>query len=102
LPGVLRSRPLSPDEAGRFGMNGQACAVRRGRGCHQCDGTGYYERRGLFELLTVDERIRALIHDHAPVAAIRSAAMAAGMRTLRQEGVRMILVGQTTPPKYCA
>ncbi len=72
-------------------------ALWRGRGCAHCEGTGFFEREGLFELLTVDEPTRRLIHDRAPVGRIRSAGVAGGMRTLRQEGVRKVLEGLTTP-----
>ncbi|MEW6252160.1 MAG: type II/IV secretion system protein, partial [Planctomycetota bacterium] len=71
--------------------------VCRGRGCPGCTGTGYFERQGLFELLVLDDQLRALVHDRAPVGTLRAAALAAGMRTLRQEGVRRILAGKTTP-----
>jgi general secretion pathway protein E len=95
-PRCRQAVTLDPECARQLGLEGtnQVCG---GRGCEHCGGTGYYERRGLFELLSVDQRIRDLIHDCTPVAAIRSAAVAGGLRTLRQEGLRMIRVGTTTP-----
>jgi general secretion pathway protein E len=84
-----------PHEAAQLGLDGRA--VWHGAGCEQCGRTGYHERQGIFELLVVDERIRDLIHERAQASTVRSAGVAAGMRTLRQEGVRSVLAGLTTP-----
>ncbi|MGH3065650.1 MAG: ATPase, T2SS/T4P/T4SS family [Gaiellaceae bacterium] len=70
--------------------------LARGRGCEACDGTGFRGRTGLFEILTVTEEIRTLVADRAAEEAIQRAAVAAGMRTLRDEGVRLCLEGVTT------
>ena len=70
--------------------------LARGRGCEACDRTGFRGRIGLFEILTVTEEIRTLVTDGASAMRIQSAAVAAGMRTLRDEGVRLCLEGVTT------
>ena len=67
-----------------------------GTGCPYCLNTGYRERAGIFELLTVDEAQRELILERARSTALKAAACAAGMRTLRQDGVAKAAIGATT------
>ncbi|MEM1208374.1 MAG: ATPase, T2SS/T4P/T4SS family [Planctomycetota bacterium] len=61
-----------------------------------CRGTGYRGRLGLFELLTLDESLRGLIHDRATASRLKAAAVSRGMTTLRDAGVDRVLAGQTT------
>jgi type IV pilus assembly protein PilB len=70
--------------------------LARGLGCTACGGTGFRGRVGLFEVLPLTEEIRALASDHVSTADIQSAAVAAGMRTLREDGIRLCLEGVTT------
>jgi type II secretory ATPase GspE/PulE/Tfp pilus assembly ATPase PilB-like protein len=70
--------------------------LARGRGCETCDGTGFRGRVGIFEVLRVTDEIRALVSDGASVKKIHRAAVAAGMQTLREDGVRLCLEGVTT------
>ena len=67
-----------------------------GKGCMECNETGYKGRKGLFELLVVSEPIRELINMRAPSGVIRGRALELGMRTLREDGIRSILDGVTT------
>jgi len=67
-----------------------------GRGCSNCNDTGYKGRRGIFELLTVTEPIRALINERAPSIVLRQKAVELGMITLREDGLRGIFDGDTT------
>ena len=67
-----------------------------GEGCEACLGTGFLGRTGLFELMTVDESIRDLISDHASLSQLRGAARAGGLRTLREEGARLVAAGVTS------
>jgi type II secretory ATPase GspE/PulE/Tfp pilus assembly ATPase PilB-like protein len=50
----------------------------------------------MFELLKMDERVRGLIQGRATAAEIKEAGVAAGMRTLRGDGVGKVLAGVTT------
>jgi general secretion pathway protein E len=59
--------------------------------------SGYRGRTGVFEMLVVDERIRALIHDGSGEAAIRDAGLASGMRLMREDGDRLVAEGITSP-----
>jgi general secretion pathway protein E len=65
-------------------------------GCDRCGQSGYAGRRGVYELLTVDEPIRALIHRNAADAEIFAAGRAQGMRTLREDGERWLDAGRTS------
>ncbi len=67
-----------------------------GRGCGQCGSTGYCGRMGLFEMLMVNISLRELIAEKASSLALRRKACEAGMRTLREDGVRAIFAGATT------
>src|ERR1035438_6617991 len=67
-----------------------------GRGCSNCNDTGYKGRKGIFELLVVSDAIRALINDRAPTVVVRQKAVELGMVTLREDGLRSIFDGDTT------
>jgi general secretion pathway protein E len=69
---------------------------RPGAGCPQCKRTGYRGRTGIHELLVVDDEIRALVMKQADAAAIRRAATARGMNTLREDGADKVVAGMTT------
>jgi general secretion pathway protein E len=71
--------------------------ARRGRGCSECRGAGYRGRTGIYELLTVDEEIRAEVMRHRGAGAIRRLALDQGMRPLRGDGWRQVAAGVTTP-----
>ncbi len=70
--------------------------LARGRGCEACGETGFRGRAGLFEILTMTDEVRSLVLDGASANELQRAAVAAGMQTLREEGVRLCLEGVTT------
>ncbi len=61
-----------------------------GRGCDTCLHSGYRGRKGVFELIVVDESLRAAISHGAKLAQVREHARQRGMRTLMDEGNRLI------------
>jgi type IV pilus assembly protein PilB len=68
-----------------------------GRGCNLCSGTGYSDRVGVYELLTVTEQMRELIVEpHPSHDAMRRLAIVQGMAPLRTTGVRLVEDGVTT------
>lgn len=67
-----------------------------GRGCDGCMGMGYRGRRGVFELLVMDERLRELVGARASAGEIREAAIASGMTTLKRAGEELVRRGITT------
>jgi type IV pilus assembly protein PilB len=112
LEGVLAQRlvrrictrcktPYEPDEAvlGRLGLTPHDIGDKTfyyGKGCAECNNTGYRGRRGLYELLKVTDPIRTLINEKAPNVVLRQKAMELGMSTLRADGLRCIFDGITT------
>jgi general secretion pathway protein E len=71
--------------------------VYRGVGCTACRGTGYRGRTGVYELLVLDEAIQAEVLHHRGAGELRRLAISRGMRTLRDDGLRLVLAGTTTP-----
>jgi type IV pilus assembly protein PilB len=67
-----------------------------GKGCDNCNNTGYRGRQGLYEIMTLDDEIRDLIVQHASTQVLRLEAKKRGMRTLRQCGLMAIYDGVTT------
>lgn len=65
-------------------------------GCTACGQSGYQGRSGVYELLTVDDTLRGLIHRQAPEADVKAAARANGMRTMREDGQRWVDDGVTS------
>jgi general secretion pathway protein E len=68
----------------------------RGAGCPACLTTGYRERLGIFEFLTVTEPMRELILKRAKASSIKAEAVAGGMTTLRDDGLTKAAGGTTT------
>jgi general secretion pathway protein E len=66
------------------------CVHCDGAGCDACGQTGYQGRTGIFELLQVDDGMRALIHNRAAESEVRSAALAGGMQLMREDGERLV------------
>lgn len=67
-----------------------------GAGCEECGNTGYQGRIGIYEFLTVNNRIRELMLTNTSAAAIKQAAQAYGMRTMREQVIAKGLAGITT------
>ncbi|MGL4576560.1 MAG: GspE/PulE family protein [Burkholderiaceae bacterium] len=69
---------------------------KRGMGCIECRMTGYKGRTGLYELLTMSEDMKALIHASPDITALRRHAVKEGMLPLRVVGVSKVASGQTS------
>jgi general secretion pathway protein E len=65
-------------------------------GCQECLDTGYMGRTGIYELLVVDDEIRQLIMDNVDSNSIKKRAIAKGMLTLRDDGGRKVMRGDTS------
>jgi general secretion pathway protein E len=72
------------------------CTACHGAGCEQCGHTGYAGRTGVFELLVVDDAIRAQVHNQTAEADVRAQALAGGMTLMRDDGERLISQGITS------
>ncbi len=69
----------------------------RGTGCEACRQTGYKGRTGFHELMVMNAEIAELVVRRAPLADIKEAAKANGMRELREDGLHKVLAGITDP-----
>ena len=67
-----------------------------GKGCGNCNNTGYRGRTGIYEIMTFNDELRDLVMNHASTAVLREAARRAGMKTLRENGLKAIFDGLTT------
>ncbi|MEM5431672.1 type II secretion system ATPase GspE [Cupriavidus oxalaticus] len=65
-------------------------------GCDKCGQSGYQGRMGVYELLTVGDEIRTMIHRQAPESEIKQVALAHGMHTMRGDAQRWIDSGATS------
>ncbi len=74
----------------------EAIVPMRAVGCPDCRHTGYTGRVGLYEVMDVTDPIRELVLAGAPVVELRRAAVAGGMVTLRQSGLRKVSDGVTS------
>ncbi|MDN3920537.1 ATPase, T2SS/T4P/T4SS family [Pelomonas sp. PFR6] len=79
----------------RYGENGRLMRYRC-PGCAQCEQTGFKGRAGLHELLLVSKELRRMIQTGARAEELLHAALAEGMRSLRQDGIVKVLQGLTT------
>jgi len=67
-----------------------------GKGCPECNRSGYKGRQGLFELMTITDQLRTLITQRAPTLVLKQKAIESGMRPLRDDGLRCIFDGLTS------
>ncbi len=65
-------------------------------GCEKCSHTGYKGRTGVYELMTVDAHVQALVHKRAAEQELIAAARAAGLRSMREDGDRLVRSGITS------
>jgi general secretion pathway protein E len=65
-------------------------------GCTECNGTGYSGRTGIYELLTMDEEAKRLVHQAASEQLLRTHVVGAGMRVLREDSLRWVISGVTS------
>jgi type IV pilus assembly protein PilB len=92
------AEPYRPDpaELRRLGVPAEFAELQlfHAAGCPECGGTGYRGRTGVFEVLPLTERIAMLVG--APTRDIEAAAIAEGMFTMRDDGIRLALAGVTS------
>ena len=67
-----------------------------GKGCSMCNETGYKGRKSIVELLVMNPQICDLVMKSSPTSVIKDKARELGMKTIREDGVRSILTGETT------
>ena len=71
-------------------------------GCDVCQGTGFYGRLGLFELLEVNDVMRDLIRTNPSVQLLKAEARKTGTRTMQEDGLMKVVRGITCVQDWCA
>ncbi|RYE80134.1 MAG: type II secretion system protein GspE [Myxococcales bacterium] len=104
-----RARKLSPrylphdvDYTPVGTLEGEQVTVYRAKGCEKCLNTGYKGRRGIYELMIMDDAIGPLVMRNADAQTIKRMALTQGMDTLRDDGARKVLLGLTTVEEVVA
>jgi len=87
---LLNSLGIRPDQSAD-------ASYMLGEGCSKCSGTGFCGRVGIFEMFNVNEELQQMIYENASLVALRDKAREMGMRTMREDGVRKVIAGVTTP-----
>ena len=89
---------VTPEELREIGIRVTDRQVRafRPEGCAGCNYTGYRGRVGIFELMQVDDDIRALVSQNIDSKTIKNTAVSKGMHSLRVDGARKVLAGITS------
>ncbi len=87
--------PHTPDQAElrALGLPATEGVLYSAHGCPACNRSGYKGRTGIYEMLAVDEDLRRLIHDRASEQSLRDHATRTGMRSLRDDGMRLAAEG---------
>ncbi len=100
-------RPYSPEEEiiSLWGENEKISTPGtqfcKGLGCENCLETGYLGRTGIFELLVINDDIKEQIVKRTASHVIKEVAIEKGMSTLREDGLRKALAGETTLEEVC-
>jgi type IV pilus assembly protein PilB len=90
-----KQAPATPEELAELGLAAeQNVVLARPEGCTHCSGTGYHGRMAIYEVLPLTPAIRKLVGESAEV--VHEAAVAEGMVTLRQDGLRLAFAGVTS------
>jgi type IV pilus assembly protein PilB len=87
---LLNSLGIRPDQI-------TDASFMKGEGCLKCNGTGFRGRVGIFEMFNVNEELQQMIYEEASLVALRDKAREMGMRNMREDGVRKVIAGVTTP-----
>jgi len=81
----------------KWGLEGRDdLIVYRGRGCHECKGTGYKGRTGIYELMAVTDEIKEMVNKGVSTVELRKKAEEQGTRLLWEDGREKVLRGITT------
>ena len=72
------------------------CQQCKGKGCDACGDTGFKGRKPIYEIMQIDDNIRAMIAEHKSAGEIKAQAIKSGMHTLLENGMRLVEQGLTT------
>lgn len=86
----------TPEMLARLGLGAEAGPFFEGRGCPDCQSTGFRGRLRLYEILPMNAELAALLREDGDATALRTLARAQGLVTLREDGIQKALEGETT------
>ena len=95
-PSCKREAPATPGQEAKLGTALAGQRFYTPVGCAACNQKGYAGRKGVFEILPVDEAVRDLIGERASPDRINQAALKRGMTTLLENGLRLARAGETS------
>jgi general secretion pathway protein E len=96
-PNCREAYPANEEELSEIGLTiHDVKELYRGRGCEACQHTGYRGRLGIFELMVINDEVRASIMNNSDASTIKSIARENGMKTLREDGALKVIAGLTT------
>ncbi len=98
-PNCRKERTLLEHEADYMGLSAAErvrARIFEPAGCQRCNGTGYYGRIGVYEIMEITPKLRGMIAGRASTDALRDAAIGEGMLTLKQAVQRLVLDGTTS------
>jgi len=89
-----------PELVERFGLaafaDGAGVLLHRAKGCDACGGTGYRGRTSILEVFAMTDEIRAAVLKSADASRLQALAVASGMETMREHGLRKAVAGSTS------
>jgi type II secretory ATPase GspE/PulE/Tfp pilus assembly ATPase PilB-like protein len=95
-PECKRAIPATPGQEAKLGRSLEGHRFYAAAGCPHCNHKGYAGRRGVFEILPVDESMRELIAQRASPDRIHQNAVERGMTTLMDNALRLARDGETS------
>jgi type II secretory ATPase GspE/PulE/Tfp pilus assembly ATPase PilB-like protein len=96
VPVDISAAPMTFDDVRRWLAEGQGNAIYAARGCEACASSGYIDQIGLFEVLSVDGRVRTLIAQAAGDREIHEEGLRQGMTDFRRAGLLKVAQGVTS------
>nr|VFK42800.1 MAG: general secretion pathway protein E [Candidatus Kentron sp. TC] len=84
-----------PNELDEIRSGEASVRLYRPKGCERCEFSGYHGRSGLYELVVIDDKLRAMIHDRAPEHELERYARQR-TRGLHRDGIQQVLAGDTS------
>jgi general secretion pathway protein E len=85
----------------QISSDGTQTGFKKAVGCEACRGTGYRGRSAIVEILALEDSLRTLIAQRAPINEIRAAARRQGTRSLREAALDLARLGQTSLNEVC-
>jgi len=95
ISGIIKE--ISKSKAGLNNIKAETTKIYKGKGCKNCNFTGFKGRTAIYEILVVDKAIRELILKKESTERVREEMVSQGMNTLRLSGWQKVIEGVTTP-----